>query len=138
MKTYQPKQADVKREWHLKDAKGEILGRISSEVAKLLMGKHKVTFSRHMDSGDNVVVINSEKFSLTGKKANQKVYRSHSGYPGGFKERKFNDVMENHPERILKNAISGMLPDNHLKAKRLARLKIVIGSENPYSDKFTK
>lgn len=137
MKTYQPK-GEVKREWHLMDAKDEVLGRISSEIAKLLMGKHKVTFSRHMDSGDNVVVVNADKFVVTGKKAVQKVYRSHSGYPGGFKEKKFEKVMELHPERILKNAISGMLPDNHLKAKRLARLKIVMGAENPYSDKFNK
>ncbi|KKR69828.1 MAG: 50S ribosomal protein L13 [Candidatus Woesebacteria bacterium GW2011_GWA2_40_7b] len=85
-KTYQPKEKEIKREWHEVDVKGEILGRVSTKIANLLMGKGKPAFSRHMDSGDNVVVINAEKIVLTGNKAKQKVYRGHSGYPGGFKE----------------------------------------------------
>ncbi len=135
MKTYQPKEKEVKRQWHVVDAKGEVLGRISTKIAELLTGKGKPTYSRHMDSGDFVVVLNSEKVVLTGKKASQKVYQSHSGYPGGFKERKFSKVLEEHPERILTHAVSGMLPDNRLKAERLLRLKVVIGDVNPYEGK---
>jgi large subunit ribosomal protein L13 len=136
MKTYQPKAGEVKRDWHLLDAKDEILGRISTKAAELLMGKGKSTFSYHMDSGDNVVVLNAEKVVVTGKKVKQKMYRRHSGYPGGFKERSYEMVMEEHPERILEHAISGMLPDNKLKAERMKRLKVVVGSENPHADKF--
>lgn len=134
-KTYQPKQKDIKRNWHVVDAKGEVLGRISTKIAQLLTGKGKADFSRHMDSGDNVVVINAEKVVLTGKKAKQKVYRSHSGYPGGFKERSFEKVMKEHPERILEHAVSGMVPDNRLKPERMKRLKIVVGDKNPYESK---
>ena len=136
MKTFQPKGNEVKREWHLIDAKDKVLGRISTEIATLLMGKNKPSYSANIDSGDVVVVINSEKVVLTGKKAQKKVYRSHSGYPGGFKERKFAKVMEEHPERILEHAVSGMVPDNKLKAERMKRLNIVIGEKNPFEDKF--
>jgi len=135
MKTYQPKGKEVKREWHVVDAKGEVLGRISTKIAGLLIGKNKPTYSRHMDSGDFVVVLNSEKIVVTGRKADQKVYQSHSGYPGGFKERKFSKVLAEHPERILTHAVKGMLPDNRLKAERLLRLKVVIGEVNPYESK---
>jgi large subunit ribosomal protein L13 len=136
MKTFQPKENEVKRSWHLVDAKGEILGRLSTKVAELLMGKGKVSFSRHMDSGDNVVVVNAEKIVVTGNKAQQKVYRSHSGYPGGFKERKFEKVSKEHPERIVEHAVAGMLPDNRLKAERMTRLTVVAGDKNPYEDKM--
>lgn len=135
MKTYQPKEKEIKREWHEVDAKGEILGRVSTKIASLLMGKGKPTFSRHMDSGDNVVVINAEKIVLTGKKATQKVYRSHSGYPGGFKESSYEKVLKEHPERIIEHAVAGMIPDNRLKDPRMLRLKIVIGSDNPFKQK---
>ncbi len=133
MKTYQPKAKEVKRAWHVIDAKGEVLGRLSSRIAILLMGKNKPTYSTHMDSGENVVVINAEKFVVTGKKAEQKVYQGHSGYPGGFKEAKFEKILKEHPERIIEHAVSGMLPDNRLKAERMKRLKIVIGGVNPYA-----
>lgn len=136
MKTYQPKAGEVKRSWHLLDAKDAILGRIATDAATFLMGKNKPTYSRHMDSGDNVVIINAEKIVVTGRKAQQKVYRTHSGYPGGFKEKSYEKVMSEHPERILEHAVSGMLPDNHLKADRLTRLNIVVGSKNPFEDKF--
>ncbi len=137
MKTYQPKQAEVKRGWHLLDAKDEVLGRLSTKVADLLTGKNKVSYSSHMDSGDNVVVINAEKIVVTGKKATQKVYRTHSGYPGGFKERSFSQVMKEHPERIVEHAINGMIPDNKLKSQRMARLTVVAGDKNPLESKFT-
>lgn len=137
MKTYQPTQKEVKREWHLIDAKDQILGRLSTKLANLLMGKGKVTFSNHMDMGDNVVVLNSEKIVLTGNKTSQKVYRGHSGYPGGFKEVSFDRMMEKAPERVLYHAVSGMLPDNRLKSKRLKRLILVVGENNPYAKKFS-
>lgn len=136
MKTYQPKQKEIKRDWHLLDANDQILGRLSTIAAELLMGKGKATFSRHLDSGDNVVIINAEKIEVTGRKDKQKVYITHSGYPGGFKSKKYESVMEDHPERILEHAISGMLPDNHLKSDRMARLTVVAGSKNPKEDKF--
>jgi large subunit ribosomal protein L13 len=136
MKTYQPKAKEVKRSWRLLDAKGKILGRLATEAAVFLMGKDKATFSKHIDMGDNVVILNAEKIVTTGKKALQKIYRSHSGYPGGLKEESFAKVMATHPERILERAVSGMLPDNRLKAPRMARLKVVAGEANPYEDKF--
>ena len=126
-RTYQPKEKEIKRASHVVDAKDEILGRLSTKIANLLTGKGKATFSRHMDVGDNVTVINAEKIILTGKKAIQKTYKSHSGYPGGFKERKFSKVLAEHPERILEHAVSGMLPDNRLKAGRMKRLKVLAG-----------
>jgi large subunit ribosomal protein L13 len=138
MKTYQPKGKDIKREWHLFDVKGEVLGRTATQIAKILMGKHKATYATHMDMGDWVVVKNVDKIVLTGKKREQKVYRRHSGYPGGLKEIKVSKLLETRPERVLELAVSGMLPDNRLKSKRLRRLKIYSGDRNPYADKFTK
>lgn len=129
MRTYQPRSKDIKRETHTLDAKGQVLGRFATKVAELLMGKGKPTFSRHMDSGDSVIVTNAEKITLTGKKIFQKTYKGHSGYPGGFKEVKFNKLMAEHPERIIEHAVSGMLPDNRLKAERMKRLKVVVGEE---------
>ncbi len=136
MKTYQPKEKEVERSWHLIDAEGEILGRLSTQIATFLMGKQKPSYSRHMDSGDWVVVINAEKIKLSGKKPKQKVYRSHSGYPGGFKEVTFAQMKKEHPERIVGHAVAGMLPDNRLKKDRMARLKVIVGDKNPYEDKF--
>lgn len=127
MKTFQPKEKEIKRESHVIDAKGEVVGRLATKIAGLLIGKGKTTFSRHIDSGDDVTVINVEKITLTGKKESKKVYRSHSGYPGGFKEVSFAKVKTEHPERIIEHAVSGMLPDNRLKAGRMKRLKLVIG-----------
>ena len=138
VKTFQPKQKEVKREWHLIDAKGEVLGRLASKVAILLMGKHKSTYSTHMDSGDNVVVVNAEKIVTTGKKNEQKVYRSHSGYPGGFKEVPFSKMSKEHPNRVVEFAISGMLPDNRLKSDRMARLHVTKGEKHKYENNFNK
>jgi large subunit ribosomal protein L13 len=136
MRTYQPKHKDVKRSWHLVDAKSQVLGRMASGVVKLLMGKHKADYSSHMDMGDYVVVINAEKIEVTGKKGKQKLYRRHSGYPGGFKEVSFEKMLSEHPERVIEHAVSGMLPDNRLKKQRMRRLKVVVGDKNPYGDKF--
>jgi len=136
MKTYQPKAGEVKRAWHLIDAKDEVLGRLSTKVASLLMGKGKVTFSEHMDSGDNVVVINARDIKVTGRKEKQKSYISHSGYPKGLKEVSYSKMKEERPENIIKLAVTGMLPDNRLKAKRLARLSIFRDENHPYGQKI--
>jgi len=125
-KTYQPKGSIMKRKVHRIDAEGKVLGRLASNIAVLLIGKHKPNYSAHMDSGDFVEVVNASKFVLTGKKTEQKVYRRHSGYPGGFKEVSFTKMFETRPVKIIYNAVSGMLPDNRLKAKRLSRLSINI------------
>ncbi len=138
MKTFQPKEKDIKREWHLIDAKDEILGRLATKIAGLLIGKGKPTYSTHMDMGDYVVVINAEKVAVTGRKASKKMYRTHSGYPAGFKEKSFDMVLSSHPERIIEHAVEGMIPDNRLKAGRMLRLKVVAGDKNPYGDKFEK
>lgn len=135
-KTYQPKQKEVKRDWHLIDAKGQILGRLATNVATLLMGKQKATYSTHMDSGDNVVVINAELIKTTGRKAEQKVYRSHSGYPGGFKEVSFAKMSKEHPARVIEIAVYGMLPDNRLQSDRMARLHVTKGSKHKYGNHF--
>jgi len=135
MKTYQPKEKEVKRKWHLFDAQGKVLGRFATNVAGVLQGKGKVNYSRHMDSGDFVVVVNAEKVKLTGSKSSQKVYRSHSGYPGGLREISFKQMIEKTPEKVIVKAVSGMLPDNRLKRARLSRLKVLKGDKNPYEDK---
>jgi large subunit ribosomal protein L13 len=135
-KTFAPTPKDINREWHLIDAKDEILGRLCTKIAGLLMGKGKATFSRHMDVGDYVVVINAEKIMVTGRKAQQKVYITHSGYPGGFKSKKYSSVMDLHPERIIEHAVAGMLPINRLRDPRMLRLKVVAGDKNPYANKF--
>ena len=136
MKTYQLKSKEVKRAWHLIDAKDAVLGRLATRAAALLMGKLKVDYSPHIESGDYVVVVNAEKVKVTGRKAQQKLYRSHSGYPGGFKEVTYAKMSEEHPERIIEHAVSGMLPDNRLKKARMAMLKVIVGDKNPYADKF--
>lgn len=136
MKTYHPTQKEVKRDWHLVDVNGQVLGRMASQIARLLMGKNKASFSPHMDSGDFVVVINAEKIEVTGRKRTQKLYRSHSGYPGGFKEVTYAKMLKEHPERIITHAVSGMLPGNRLKKDRLGRLKVIAGEAHPYKDKF--
>ena len=138
MKTYQPKAKEVVREWHLLDAKGEVLGRLCTKIATYLTGKHKATYSTHMDMGDFVVVLNAEKVEVTGKKDQQKVYQSHSGYPGGFKERSYQQIMDIHPERIIEHAVSGMLPNNRLRDPRMLRLKVVVGDKNPYEKQLAK
>lgn len=136
MKTYQPKSNQVNRNWVLFDAKDEVLGRLATRVAEKLIGKHRVDYSTHVDVGDNVVVVNSEKIRLTGKKEEQKVYMSHSGFPGGLKTVSLRKLREESPEKILWNAVKGMLPDNRLKTDRLKRLNLVIGSKNPFEEKF--
>ncbi len=135
-RTHHLKNKEISRKWHIVDAKGKVLGRLASKIATLLMGKNKVTYSPHLDVGDSVVVFNCEKVVLTGKKAKQKVYRRHSGYPGGFKEISFERLIKENPESVIRHAVSGMLPDNRLKPKRLKRLKIFVGDNNPFIEKI--
>jgi large subunit ribosomal protein L13 len=129
MKTYQPKQKEIKRKQQVVDAEGRVLGRLATEIAGLLMGKHKATYSRHMDMGDWVVVVNAKKVKVTGRKSKQKVYYKHSGYPGGFKEVKFEKLKKERPERIIELAVKRMLPKNRLQSKRMARLKVFAGEK---------
>lgn len=137
-KTYQPKADEVKRAWHLFDAKDKILGRLSSDIAKILMGKHKPTYSQHMDSGDFVVVVNAEKVKLTGNKEAQKKYYRHSGYIGNLKTIAYSQVKSEQPHKIIEMAVAGMLPKNRLHSQRMTRLKVVSGPENPYTSNFKK
>ncbi len=135
MKTYSPKSKEIKRDWYLFDAKGEILGRLATQIAQLLIGKGKPTFSYHIDGGDYVVVINSKRVRLTGKKVKDKLYQHHTGYPGGIKEISFKELMEKKPTEAIKKAVWGMLPKNKLRKKRIVRLKIFPAETHPYSKK---
>ena len=137
-KTYQPKAKEVKRSWYLVDAGNQILGRLSTQCANYLTGKNKVSYSQHMDSGGYVVIINAKKIKVTGNKAKNKVYKGHSGYPGGLKQVTYAKMLDEHPERIIYKAISGMLPDNRLKKDRLARLKIYKDDKHPYANLVSK
>lgn len=136
MHTKATKASEVKRSWHLVDAKGKILGRLSTQIVPLLMGKNKPYFVNYLDCGDYVVVTNAASIQITGKKAKQKLYRRHSGYPGGFREIPFEKQMAKDPRKIIYHAVSGMLPKNKLRAKRLARLKIFVDEKHPYKSKF--
>ena len=136
MKTHSPKAKEIKREWHLIDAQVKILGRLATQIAQLLMGKNKPYFTRHLDCGDYVVVVNAKEVKVTGKKEKQKIYYHHSGYPGGLKETPLWMLREKHPERIIIHAVSGMLPKNKLRARMLERLKVQVEEEHPYEDKF--
>jgi len=138
MKTFQPTQKEVERKWYLLDAKDQVLGRLATKIAELLMGKGKVTFSKHMDSGDFVVVTNVEKVVLTGKKEDQKLYRRHSGYPGGYKEATAAEIRTKFPKKLIEKAVYGMLPSNKLRSDRMVRLKLVVGDTNPFSKNTDK
>ena len=130
--------ADIKREWHLIDIKGKILGREASKIAMLLMGKGKPYFVRNLDCGDYVVIVNAKEVKVTGKKETLKSYYRHSGYPGGFKAEKLIDLRKRNPEEIIKEAVKGMLPQNRLRDKMLSRLFVFSGEEHSYQDKFKK
>lgn len=130
------KSKDIKRSWRLVDVKGQILGRASTHIAGLLMGKSKPYFARNMDTGDYVVVVNAKQVGVTGKKETLKKYRRHSGYPGGFKEESLADLRSRKPGEIIYHAVSGMLPQNKLRDRMLTRLFVFEGEEQPYEDKF--
>ena len=131
-KTWSPTPADIDRSWHVVDAADVPLGRVASEVAQLLRGKHKPTFSPHMDMGDYVIVLNAEKVAVTGTKETDKVYYRHSGFPGGIKAQTVETIRERHPERLIENAVKGMLPKNKLGRATFAKLRVYAGSEHPH------
>jgi large subunit ribosomal protein L13 len=126
------KPAEVERKWYVVDAEGKTLGRLSSEVASLLRGKHKPTFTPHVDTGDNVIIINAEKIELTGKKLTDKLYYRHSMYPGGLKVRTALEMRTNYPERMLEGAIKGMLPKGSLGRQMYKKLHVYAGNEHPH------
>ncbi len=130
------KTSDIKRDWHLFNVKGKILGRSATEIAGLLIGKGKPYFSKNLDCGDYVVVINASEIMVTGKKETDKIYTRYSGYPGGLRKRTLAEMRHARPEEIIRHAVSGMLPKNKLRASMLKKLFVYSGSEHPYSDKI--
>ena len=131
-KTTTPSLTTIKRNWFLVDADGQTLGRLASEIANVLRGKNKPSFTPHLDTGDFVVVVNAEKIEVSGKKASQKLYRRHSGRPGGMKIEKFETLRDRIPERIIEQAVKGMLPHNSLGRQQFRKLKVYKGSEHPH------
>lgn len=131
-KTYLPPEESIERNWYVVDAAGQRLGRLASEIAMVLRGKNKPTFTPHLDTGDFVVVINAEKINVTGKKRSQKLYRRHSGRPGGMKTETFTQLQARLPERIVEQAVKGMLPKNTLGRQLFTKLKVYAGSEHPH------
>ncbi len=131
-KPFNPKAADLKPVWHVMDAEGKTLGRLASEIATLLQGKHKPTWVPHLNMGDYVVVVNAEKIRVTGKKLEQKVYYRHSGYHGGLKEQTLARLLQKTPTKAIQNAVKGMLPKNTLGRRMLGRLKLYTGGSHPH------
>ena len=131
-KTYTPKKEDIKREWHLIDAQGKILGRVASDIAVLLTGKNKPIYATHVNVGDHVVVINAEKVSVTGKKMKDKIYHRNTGYPGGIKSQRLEELLEKKPTEVIKKAVWGMLPNNKLRRGRIKNLHIYAGDKHPH------
>jgi large subunit ribosomal protein L13 len=133
VRTYSPKPADITRAWHVVDADGLVLGRLSTEVARLLRGKHKAIFAPHMDTGDHVIVVNAAKVVLTSGKAEKKEAIRHSGYPGGLKRRSYVDILAKSPEEAVRRAVRGMLPRGPLGRQQLKKLKVYAGPDHPHA-----
>ena len=133
MKTFIPKAADIERKWYVVDAEGKTLGRLASEVAMILRGKRKPTYTPHMDCGDYVIVINAEKVAVTGKKRQEKIYKRHTGYPGGLREVTFEKLQARKPEEIIRHAVKGMLPDGKLGRQMYKKLKVYAGPEHAHA-----
>jgi len=133
MGTYSAKEEDIKRAWHLVDANGKTLGRLASAVASVLKGKTKPVYTKHVDTGEFVIVVNADKVHLTGKKLDQKIYYSHSGYPGGLKSVTAGTLMKAKPEQVIKMAIEGMLPKTRLGKQMLSKLKVYAGEQHPHA-----
>ena len=133
MKTYAPKLKEIERKWHLIDADGQTLGRLCSQVAKILMGKNKAMFATNMDTGDFVVVINAAKVRVTGKKATDKSYFRYSGYPGGIREISYSEMLQKHPTRVIEIAVKGMLPHTSLGRDMYRKLKVYAGDKHPHA-----
>jgi large subunit ribosomal protein L13 len=132
VRTFSPKDSDITRQWHVIDASGVVLGRLASQAAVLLRGKHKPIFAPHVDTGDFVIIINADKVALSGNKLEQKQAYRHSGYPGGLRSVSYGELMEKHPERAVEKAVRGMLPKNSLGRKTLRKLKVYAGPDHPH------
>lgn len=132
MKTFSAKAEETKQDWYVVDASGKVLGRLASEIALRLRGKHKAIYTPHVDTGDFIVVVNAEKISLTGKKLTDKIYYSYSGYPGGLRETAAGKMLAEKPENLIRIAVAGMLPKNNLGRKMLKKLKVYSGSAHPH------
>ena len=132
MKTFSAKAEDVQRDWYVVDASEKTLGRLASEIAHRLRGKHKAEYTPHVDTGDYIVVINADKVNVTGAKATDKMYHHHTGYPGGLKSISFEKLIEKAPERVIQNAVKGMLPRNPLGRAMFKKLKVYAGAEHPH------
>ena len=138
MKTYSVKASEIKRDWHVIDASGRVLGKLATEAAQLIMGKHKPTYTRHLDVGDYVVVTNANKIVLTGNKREQKVYHRHTGYPGGLKTVTFEKMIAEKPTWVIEHAVKGMLPKNRLGAAMLKKFKVYTGDAHPHRGQTEK
>ena len=132
MRTYTPKPADIQRQWHVLDADGAVLGRLATEAATLLRGKHKPIWAPHVDTGDHVVVVNAEKLAVSPKKGRDKIYHRHSGYPGGIHSESLQTLLGRHPERVVRLAVRGMLPKNRLGRQMLKKLRVYAGPNHPH------
>jgi large subunit ribosomal protein L13 len=132
VRTFSPKAADVERQWYVIDATGVVLGRLASQIATLLRGKHKPIYAPHVDTGDFVIVVNADKVVLTGKKLEQKKAYRHSGYPGGLRSVSYRELMAKHPERVVEKAVKGMLPKNSLGRRMAKKLKVYAGPDHPH------
>ncbi len=132
MKTFSAKAEEIERKWFLIDAEDKVLGRLASQVSRILRGKHKPIFTKHVDTGDHIVIINAEKVRLTGKKVSQKIYYRHSQYPGGLKEIGVERMLKEHPERVIEFAVRGMMPHNRLGRQMLKKLRVYAGNEHPH------
>lgn len=133
MRTYSPKAGDADAKWHVVDADGIVLGRLASQVATLLRGKHKPTFAPNFDNGDYVIVINAEKVVLTGNKWTEKTAYHHSGFPGGLKATSYQEMRDKQPEKIIEKAVRGMMPHNRLSKQQMTKLKVYAGPEHPHA-----
>tara|TARA_S200000501_G_scaffold163841_1_gene154446 strand:+ start:757 stop:1206 length:450 start_codon:yes stop_codon:yes gene_type:complete len=133
VRTYSPKASEIERKWFVVDAENLVLGRMSTEVAKILRGKHKPTFAPHLDCGDHVIIVNAAKVVLTNEKAEKKLVHRHSGYPGGLKSQTYADLLERKPADAIRRTVKGMLPRNRLGAQMLTKLKVYPGPEHPHS-----
>lgn len=132
MRTYTPKPGETERQWHIIDAEDVVLGRLASQTARLLRGKHKTSFAPHVDTGDFVIVINASKVALSGSKPTDKLDQRHSGYPGGLSSRTYGDLRETDPRRMVEKAVKGMLPHNSLGRAQLKKLKVYAGPDHPH------
>jgi large subunit ribosomal protein L13 len=131
-KTYSVKRDELLARWYVIDAEGQVLGRLATQIATILRGKHKPTYSPNLNGGDFVIVVNAAKVAVTGNRLDQKVYYRHSQYPGGLKQETLRDALKKHPERVIERAVKGMIPHNRLGAQMLQRLKVYAGPEHPH------